>query len=520
MVTLTPTKLVGCFMFGIVLVLIGGIVDILYHEILPKRIQEEVTLEKGSKIYDDWVENPVTTYFQVWVFDIQNPEEVIERGDKPFLAERGPYTYREYRQKYNITYHANKTVSYRELQYYVFDEETSVGPESDIITSANVLMMTLADIIKREYSYVTELAEMILDAADDSNLLTKYTVSQLLWGYEDPLLKRVNYILQKFNKTIDIKIGLFYGKNNTDDGLYTVFIEKSKLGEISRWNRLKELPHWTTKTCRMINGTEGRFFHPDVKTKDILYVFASDLYRSFYLDYLGEKQIKNIQLYSFVIPDELFAVSDDNAGFCTPYGHCTPAGLQNISLFKQNAPIYMSQPHFYAGDPDIINSVIGLHPTPIIHQTILDVEPMTGIVMNINKRLQINIYLQNVTNIRDSARFTDGLYLPMAWVNESAGLDDKSAKKFKSEILHPLKLAEGLEYAFIITGCLLSGCVFLFSFKTCLFNNIKGSFTSDLHGEDSNENSKLISPEKKISFNSKRKEQKPKVIFKDEDNNK
>lgn len=27
-------------MFGIVLVLIGGIVDILYHEILPKRIQE------------------------------------------------------------------------------------------------------------------------------------------------------------------------------------------------------------------------------------------------------------------------------------------------------------------------------------------------------------------------------------------------------------------------------------------------------------------------------------------------
>lgn len=53
-----------------------------------------MTLEKGSKIYDDWVENPVTTYFQVWVFDIQNPEEVIERGDKPFLAERGPYTYR------------------------------------------------------------------------------------------------------------------------------------------------------------------------------------------------------------------------------------------------------------------------------------------------------------------------------------------------------------------------------------------------------------------------------------------
>lgn len=37
----------------------------------------------------------------------------------------------------------------------------------------------------------------------------------------------------------------------------------------------------------------------------------------------------------------------------------------------------MSQPHFYAGDPDLIESVIGLHPTPIEHQTILDVEPVS-----------------------------------------------------------------------------------------------------------------------------------------------
>lgn len=40
------------------------------------------------------------------------------------------------------------------------------------------------------------------------------------------------------------------------------------------------------------------------------------------------------------------------------------------------APIILSQPHFYASDPEVINSVIGLHPTPIVHQTILDVEPV------------------------------------------------------------------------------------------------------------------------------------------------
>lgn len=48
---------------------------------------------------------------------------------------------REYRKKYNITYHDNRTVSYRELQYYVFDDEASIGLESDVITTANVVMM-------------------------------------------------------------------------------------------------------------------------------------------------------------------------------------------------------------------------------------------------------------------------------------------------------------------------------------------------------------------------------------------
>jgi len=49
--------------------------------------------------------------------------------------------FREYRQKYNITYNDNKTVSYKELQWYVFDEDASVGPETDNITTANILLM-------------------------------------------------------------------------------------------------------------------------------------------------------------------------------------------------------------------------------------------------------------------------------------------------------------------------------------------------------------------------------------------
>jgi len=67
--------------------------------------KQEVALTEGSTIYDDWVQNPVPTYFQVWIFDIQNADEVVKNGDKPFLQERGPYTYR-----FVIIYFRVKTV--------------------------------------------------------------------------------------------------------------------------------------------------------------------------------------------------------------------------------------------------------------------------------------------------------------------------------------------------------------------------------------------------------------------------
>lgn len=65
--------------------------------------------------------------------------------------------------------------------------------------------------IKNEFNYITALTELMLDLADDSKLFTRYTVSQILWGYDDPLLSRVNEILGRYNISIDSRIGLFNG---------------------------------------------------------------------------------------------------------------------------------------------------------------------------------------------------------------------------------------------------------------------------------------------------------------------
>ena len=50
-------------------------------------------LVEGTEIYAQWKEPTVPIYVNVYVWDLQNPDEV-EMGAKPSLVQKGPYTYR------------------------------------------------------------------------------------------------------------------------------------------------------------------------------------------------------------------------------------------------------------------------------------------------------------------------------------------------------------------------------------------------------------------------------------------
>jgi len=54
---------------------------------------QQITL-KNKDTYDNWVKNPTPVFFQIWVWDLQNPIDVKEKGAKPSLTQRGPYSYR------------------------------------------------------------------------------------------------------------------------------------------------------------------------------------------------------------------------------------------------------------------------------------------------------------------------------------------------------------------------------------------------------------------------------------------
>ncbi|KAK3099625.1 hypothetical protein FSP39_007180 [Pinctada imbricata] len=452
-----------CLGCGIVLTALGVILIPVFHHVIKSYITEKLPLKPGSMNYDAWITPPVPVFYYVWIFDLINPKEVVESGEKPFVVQRGPFAYREHRRKHDIVFNDNATISYKERTWYEFVHNKSVGHESTTFWTVNLAMVTIASLIRSEYKLIRELTEIILDAGGDSRLFQKRTVKDILWGYEDPLLKKVNKFLKKYNKSIDEKIGIFYGQNDTDNGVFTIYSgtsDISKFAIVDEWEGMRKLSYWTTDTCNMINGTDGTFFPPFIDKKDVLYTFCTDCCRSIYLTFNKLYVDRDIPLYSFMVPDELFGNTSANRGFCTPYGNCQPAGLLNVTVCR-NAPIFLSQPHFLGADTEVIHAVHGMNPTKGEHQTNIDVEPNTGIALNVNKKLQINVYIQNVSNIRDTA-LLDHIYYPVAWVNESAKMDDKIADQIQSAIVTPIKTTLGVQYGLIIIGGFLTLAVLVY----------------------------------------------------------
>lgn len=106
--------------------------------------------------------------------------------------------------------------------------------------------------------------------------------------------------------------------------------------------------------------------------------------RSLFLDFERESAVRGIPTYKFAVPNRFFkAPANDggNACFCTqPEGlrHplCSTDGVLDISKCRKGAPILLSAPHFYGGDPVLRINVTGLAPQKAKHETFLEIEPV------------------------------------------------------------------------------------------------------------------------------------------------
>ncbi|XP_067896194.1 lysosome membrane protein 2-like [Heterodontus francisci] len=437
-----------CFIIFLVL-----IVKDVFKNLVEDQIKEHTKLKLNSEAYKNWKDPPVPAYMQFFFFHVENQKETLQ-GERAIVRQLGPYTYKELRYRANVSLFDNATISATNHRSYIFEQAMSVGdPRKDFVTTINIPFATLLQMIK-DSSMTKKIIVSALFALKSSKLFQTRSVDELLWGYEDPLLKLGHKLLPSIFPSS--QFGLFYGANGTDDGEYLFNTGKNnymKFTKIITWKGQKSLSWWGSNSCNMINGTDGASFHPLIKKNESLYIFASDICRSFNMVFEKELEVQGIKAYRFVLPKEALASDHpNNKGFCLS-GNCHLSGVLNISICRQGAPIFISFPHFYNADQKLVTDIGGMKPNMETHQTFLDIEPMTGVPVRVAKRMQLNIHLESINYIVQTGKIRT-MILPIIYLNENALIDDKSATKLKAA-LHKMNIVTYIPYVILWIGILL-----------------------------------------------------------------
>lgn len=408
----------------------------IYNVLLPKYI----ALGQGSLATKIWQDIPLPIHERLYFFNITNSDAFLAGREPLNVTEVGPYTFNSHWIKPNPKWNDNNTVSYREVRTYHFVPEMSIGTEDDLIYTLNGPMIIGANIVP----HLLRIPFDLFCIAMGESVITQKSIRELAYGgYDDPIIKRATYIKPK----IPYKDGRFswlYGKNATDDGLFTVFTgtdDQSKTNFINNWNGEEKLNFWSEDTCNMLNGTSIETGPPIKGPQDSYTFFQSFFCRSLTFNYTEDVKHFNIDAKRFRPTYDVFAnssINPDNECFEVNKEH--PSGILDISPCQFGAPVFISFPHFHLADSFYLKSVNGLNPDDSKHGSYIDVEPITGISINLLVRFQINIEIEKIPGFHFFNDVTKGIF-PVFWAELSLEIDEDLASFLKRNVKDPKIIA-------------------------------------------------------------------------------
>ncbi|XKL65381.1 hypothetical protein PGB90_008801 [Kerria lacca] len=443
--------------------LVSGIfVVFFFTAIVNFIIDKQIALTKGSITFEMWRKPPVNPVMQVYIYNVTNADDFLNDGHKPILQELGPYVYIETWEKVNLKFHDNGTLTFNQRKIFKFDPERSAGNEEDMVVIPNIPMLSATSQSKHAARFLRLAMASIMDILKIKPFV-EVSVGQLLWGYEDPLLKLAKDVVPKEQKLPYEEFGLLYGKNGTSMDNMTIFTgveDISKFGLINRFNGKTQLSHWKTDSCNRIDGSDGSIFPPHMDHNTTLYLYDKDLCRLLPLKFQKEVLTYNdVKGYRFTPPKDVFAdvaTNPENDCFCPSGPPCTPHGMFNVSLCQYDSPILLSFPHFYFGDDKVRTAVEGISPPdPSKHEFYMDVQPEMGITLKAKARLQINLAVSQVVDIKQVATFPDIIF-PIIWFEEGIErLPNNATDLLKLATETPPVAKVALTYTLFIIGSIL-----------------------------------------------------------------
>ena len=185
-------------------------------------------------------------------------------------------------------------------------------------------------------------------------------------------------------------------------------------------------------------GTDGTIFPPNLTPNTTIYLYKPELCRSVPLVYQQTVVHQDIETYRFTLPADLFdttaATNAANNRCLCPAGYAQdspcpspPVGVFNLSACTFGSPLAVSRPHFLYGDQRLLDAVRGLEPDKSKHDFYIDMQPKLAVPLTAKVRLQMNLLLTRIEDIRHVAGLRDMVF-PILWF-ESVSLITTTTKK-------------------------------------------------------------------------------------------
>uniref|UniRef100_UPI00358F6999 scavenger receptor class B member 1-like isoform X2 n=1 Tax=Myxine glutinosa TaxID=7769 RepID=UPI00358F6999 len=461
---------------GVGLALMGLVVQTCLMPLLHHKVAQGVVLKPKGETFEMWRAPSLPLYQRIYLFNLTNPTEA-ENGKQPNLTEIGPYVYRVYRTKENITFHDNATVSYRERKRLEFVSELSAGSEEDIISTINVPAMSMAMTMKRA-SFFTRLAASATLGLSYPETILSLSVSSLLWGYTDSLISTLTSLGQ-FPLG---RFGLLAEHNDSLSGLYSIFTgedDPSKAHSIDMWNGKRQVTYWKSLIANQMLGTVGQLWPPFLPAHRPLAFFNPDACRSLWMDFVGENVTDGITVYKYRFAPSLFT-SPPPDSFYPPSQHdplpteaspspspsadeaycpCLKSGTISLSKCRKGVPIYLSQPHFLDGDPSL--QLSGLAPDRAQHGTEVLIHPLTGVPLSVNMKFQVNLLIESMSDFPVTKKFSKVL-LPLIWFSEGGDVTGGFRDRIYTNLVlmpHVVSLAAWVALGLGVVLCLIAAAL-------------------------------------------------------------
>eukprot|EP01114_Cavostelium_apophysatum_P001798 TRINITY_DN1156_c0_g1_i4.p1 TRINITY_DN1156_c0_g1~~TRINITY_DN1156_c0_g1_i4.p1 ORF type:complete len:756 (-),score=105.59 TRINITY_DN1156_c0_g1_i4:1163-3430(-) len=285
------------------------------------------------------------------------------------------------------------------------------------------------------YNASTYLLGQIFE--EGGGLITNRTVHEILWNVTDPLLALVMPDLSNARLSVNYTSEADVFKNQNYSTCWTGKDDITKIFQLIVYEGVSNITGFP-EVITISGSTEDGQFQPFLGDYTPIQVWNPQYIRELTLLPVASVTVEGLAAQRYMIDNATFMENPDYTNFIQ--------GFVNLTALKQS-PVFIGNPHMILADDIWREKIIGMAPpNPATDLTSVDLEPITGKVVQVNKSLQVNLYVpsDSYNYIFYTPGIQKGAMYPLMWAWQRAIITKPLADQLRDKLYLILKIQKYL----------------------------------------------------------------------------